>query len=131
MSNRIVHFEIHADNVQRAMDFYKKVFGWNFQKWDGPFDYWMVMTGDQKKPGIDGGMMKRERPLSNPGTEEIISFSCTVDVESIDDALTKIKDSGGKVTQNKMVVPGVGWMATCKDTEGNLFGIMQMDKKAE
>ena len=59
---RPVHFEIPADNPQRAMDFYSKIFGWQFKKWDGPADYWIITTGQSPEPGIDGGLLKRQHP---------------------------------------------------------------------
>ena len=62
MSNRIVHFEIHAGDTARAIKFYTEVFGWTFQKWEGsPTDYYMVMTAekDSKELGINGGLLKR------------------------------------------------------------------------
>ena len=58
---RPIHFEIPADNPERAIGFYKGVFGWNFQKWDGPMPYWMVLTGENT-PGIDGGIHPRAHP---------------------------------------------------------------------
>ena len=60
---RVVHFEISADKPERATEFYKKVFGWNIQKWDGPQPYWLVATGSKSEPGIDGGIMNRILPV--------------------------------------------------------------------
>jgi uncharacterized protein len=120
---RVVHFEISADNPERAAKFYKEAFGWKIEKWNGPMEYWMVMTGEKEEPGINGGLMKREKTM--PPTTN------TIDVKSVDDATAKITKSGGKIIKPKMAVPGVGWMAYCQDTEGNLFGIMQMDEKAK
>ena len=56
---RVIHFEIHADNPDRALNFYQTVLGWQFQKWDGPMEYWMVRTGPKEQPGIDGGLLRR------------------------------------------------------------------------
>jgi predicted enzyme related to lactoylglutathione lyase len=52
---RPIHFEIPADRPERAISFYQQVFGWQFQKWDGPMPYWLVKTGADG-PGIDGGL---------------------------------------------------------------------------
>jgi len=119
---RVVHFEIGADNPERASEFYKSVFGWQIQKWGGPQAYWLVSTGAKTEPGIDGAIMEREgkQPLVN-----------TVDVPSVDDFLSKIAAAGGKALTAKIVIPGVGWMAYCSDTEGNRFGIMQSDPSAK
>ena len=78
---RVVHFEIHADNPQRAIAFYKGLFGWEITKWDGPMDYWTIHTGPKEQPGIDGGMVPRRGTLD--GTA-VIAYVCTVDVADID-----------------------------------------------
>jgi predicted enzyme related to lactoylglutathione lyase len=113
---RVIHFEIHADDVKRASDFYKKAFGWKIQKWNGPLEYMLVMTGDEKTPGIDGGIMQRTGPNS---------VWNTIDVKDLDVAIKKIEKAGGKVVDPKREVPQGGWMAYCQDTEGNIFGVMQ------
>lgn len=56
---RVVHFEIDAEKPERAVKFYEKVFGWKIEKWKGPVDYWLITTGKEKEPGIDGGLAKR------------------------------------------------------------------------
>lgn len=118
---RVVHFEINAKDTERAIKFYESIFNWKFEKWAGPFDYWMIMTGDG--PGIDGGMNKQE---DMPG----FTTSVTIDVKGIDDVISKIKTRGGEITQEKMAVPGVGWMAQFKDAEGNTLGLMETDETA-
>jgi predicted enzyme related to lactoylglutathione lyase len=119
---RIVHFEIPADNPERAVKFYESVFGWEIKKWDGPVEYWMVMTG-KDAPGIDGGLTRRNPPVS--GTTNV------VEIDNVDEYLKKIGDSGGEIVMPKTALPTVGWMAYCKDTEGNIFGLMQMDPNAK
>jgi uncharacterized protein len=116
---RVVHFEIPADEPERASKFYKDVFNWDIQKWDGPEDYWLVGTGDRSQLGIDGGIMKRRHPEQPPVN--------TIDVASVDDFAAKITENGGQIVVPKMPVPGIGWLAYFKDTEGNIFGIMQED----
>ncbi|MCZ6676123.1 MAG: VOC family protein [Candidatus Poribacteria bacterium] len=116
---RIVHFEIPADQPERAIKFYNDVFGWQINKWDGPEDYWLITTGEEDQPGINGGLMKRPDPSA--------STTNTIDVPSVDDFVTKITQSGGKVVVPKMTVPGIGYLAYCQDTEGNTFGIIQGD----
>jgi predicted enzyme related to lactoylglutathione lyase len=119
---RVVHFEINADDPERAVQFYKNVFDWKVEKWDGPVDYWLVTTGDKSEPGIDGAIARR--------TEAVEATVNTVDVPSIDRCVAKVKENGGSVIVPKMPVPGVGWLAYCKDTEGNTFGMMQADTNA-
>ena len=120
--SRIVHFEIPADDPERAIKFYEKVFDWQIEKWDGPIEYWLIMTGEEDKPGIDGGLARREDPTT--GVEN------TIDVKDLDASLANVKTNGGKVIRPRIAVPGVGWMAYIKDTEGNVFGLMESDSKA-
>ncbi|MBI2869024.1 MAG: VOC family protein [Chloroflexi bacterium] len=115
---RVVHFEIGADNPERAVKFYAQVFGWKIDKW-GPQDYWLVTTGPDSQPGINGGIVKRE----SPG----ISTVNSVEVPSIDEFVDKATSEGGRVVMPKTPVPGVGYVAYCQDTEGNMFGLFQSD----
>jgi predicted enzyme related to lactoylglutathione lyase len=119
---RVIHFEIHADDPERAVKFYEKTFGWKIKKWEGPADYWLVTTGEDKESGINGAIMQR----MGKGT----TYN-TVGVPSVDEFLKKIVKAGGKIVQKKTTIPGVGYMAYCADTEGNVFGIMQDDPTAK
>ncbi|HEY6273224.1 MAG TPA: VOC family protein [Terriglobales bacterium] len=119
---RVVHFDIPVDDPQRASRFYSEVFGWKINKWEGgPMDYWLATTGDGE-PGINGGLTPRSEMYK--GTVN------TIDVASIDDAISAIEQHGGKVAAPKMHIPGVGHFATCLDTERNVFGILQVDRAA-
>ena len=125
---RVVHFEIHADDPQRAIGFYQSIFGWTFQKWEGPQEYYLITTGADDKPGINGGLMKRMGVID--GTC-VIAYVCTIDTESVDETTSQVLEKGGQIALPKMAVPGVGWLAYCKDTEGNIFGVMQEDREAK
>ena len=114
---RVIHFEISADNPDRAVRFYQDVFGWEIVKWDGPVDYWLTTTGDENEPGINGAIKHRVDPKQ--GTIN------TIDVPSVDDFIEKVTAAGGEVVMPKMEIPGVGFHAYCQDTEGNIFGIME------
>jgi predicted enzyme related to lactoylglutathione lyase len=122
---RVVHFEIHAENPERAIRFYETVLGWTFKKWEGPQDYWMITTGPQDQPGINGGLIRRQGTISG---DAVIAYVCTVDVPSVDEYSKKAIQAGGQVALPKMPIPGVGWLAYFKDTEGNIFGLIQMDR---
>lgn len=119
---RPIHFEIPAENPERAMAFYESVFGWKFQKWDGPVPYWIVSTGDPSEPGIDGGLMLRRHP-EQPCVN-------TIGVACLDETLSTVEKHGGHCVVPKMPVPGIGWLAYCKDTEGHILGLMQADPSA-
>ena len=119
---RPVHFEIPADNPERAIQFYSSVFGWKFNQWGGPMEYWLITTGEPEEPGINGGLLRRRDP-NQPCVN-------TVTVARVDESLEAIEKAGGVCVLPKMAVPGVGWMAYCKDPDGHIFGIMQPDAAA-
>ena len=128
---RVIHFEIVADKPERAMKFYKEVFGWEFNKWNGPQDYWLVKTGEDNQPGINGGLTpKMNQPSSDTGGGGG-RVTNTIDVPSVDEFSKKISMEGGKVVQPKMAIPGIGYLAICEDTEGILFGIIENDRNAK
>jgi predicted enzyme related to lactoylglutathione lyase len=126
---RVIHFEIHAAEPERAVRFYSHVFGWEFRKWDGPADYWLITTGPGGAPGINGGLLRRHGPPPAEG-QPVNAFVCTLDVPDVKDALARVQAAGGGVAMAVMAVPGVGWLAYIKDTEGNLLGLMQADPQA-
>ena len=131
--NRVIHFEIHATDTARLAEFYRSIFGWEVRKWDSPgVDYWIVMTApeDSKEPGINGGIVGRKGPAPKGG-EPVTSFVCTVHVPSVDEFIKKIESGGGSVALPKMAIPGLAWLAYCKDIDGNLFGIYEDDKNAK
>ena len=120
--NRVEHFDLYADDPERAGKFYSDVFGWKIQKWEGPMDYWMVQTGPSDQPGIDGGISKRQ-----DSSDRIIN---TIGIPSVDEFTDKITAAGGRILAPKSAIPGVGWFAMCMDTEGNKFGIMEENPEA-
>lgn len=133
MSNRVIHFEIYAQEPERAMKFYTDVFGWTYQTWEfGGVPYYGVLTApmDSKEPGINGGLLKRPGPLPT-GSDAVIGFACTVQVENIDETISKIEKAGGTLALAKMAIGGMAWQAYYKDTEGNIFGIHQVDPNAK
>ena len=127
---RVVHFEIHAQDPDRAMRFYKELLGWQFARFDGPQDYWLIKTGGDAAPGIDGGLMRRRGGPPVEGAA-INAFGCTVDTPNLDDTARRVPELGGHIVMPKIAVPGVGWLAYAKDTEGNVFGFIQVDATAE
>lgn len=125
---RVVHFEIHAGDPDRAVNFYQNLFGWTFQKWEGPMPYWLVTTGPDDQPGINGGLLPRQGEIDG---QAVIAYVCTVDVDDVDASQEKAVANGGQVVVPKMPIPGMGWLVYCKDTEGNIFGMMQGDPNAQ
>ena len=86
---RVVHFDISAENVDRAIQFYESIFGWKFTKWEGPMAYWLISTGPQDEPGIDGGLSKRKGmdAQSTDAQGMDAQVTNTIEVESIDQIL--------------------------------------------
>jgi uncharacterized protein len=119
---RPAHFEINAGNPEQAVEFYRKTFGWEISKWDGPMEYWLVRTG-LEEPGIDGAIFNSGGLFS--GTVN------TIGVENIEQALDKVKANGGQQVTDLQPIPGIGRFAYCKDVAGNLFGMLQPDMGAD
>lgn len=123
MNNRVIHFEIQADDVARATTFYEKALGWKIKqamkKEEGGMDYWTVETGTG--PGINGGIY--QRPME--AADQYRTYDCTVMVQDLDASMAAVKDAGGMITKEKSEIPGVGLFAGARDTEGNRFGLMQ------
>lgn len=126
--SRVVHFEIHAENPERAVQFYSRLFGWEFTKWGGPMEYWLIKTGEDGTPGINGGLFKRQGAIDG---QAVIAYVCTIDVASVDHFVADIPRQGGTIALPKMPIPGIGWLAYAKDPEGNIFGFMQRDPEAK
>ena len=124
MSNRVVHFEIQADDVSRAKNFYEKVLGWvispMMKKDEDGMDYWGVETGDAEA-GINGGLY--QRPTKKE--DKFYLYDCTVLVSNLDKTIKEVEENGGVVIKDKAEIPKVGWFATVKDTENNRFGLME------
>jgi len=122
---RVTHFEIYTENPEAVRPFYEKVFDWKFKKFEGgPVEYWVITTGDEKEPGINGGIT-RPREGQSPGTIN------TIVVSSLDTFITKIEQSGGRICVPKMAIPTIGWLAYVQDPQDNVFGIIEPDTKAK
>ena len=134
MDHTIVHFEIPADQPERAAKFYRELFGWDVSRWEGsegsggPAEYWMVRTvptnadGQPSRPGVNGGLMRRMFPGQAP-----VNY---INVANVDEFVGKAERLGAKVLMGKHPVPGMGWVAQFADTEGNVFAIWENDAKA-
>ena len=120
--NRFTHFELVSNDLEKTAEFYREVFGWQINKWEGPVDYWLVMTGDESTPGINGGLMEQNGPFN--GTIN------TIQVDDIDAAIAKVKANGGEIILDKDVIPGVGYQAYFKDNTGIMVGLHQADEQA-
>src|SRR5436190_454177 len=117
MTNRPTHFELPVDDPDRAEMFYGQIFGWTFQRFEGAPEYYgLATTGPDGQPGINGALYQRGR---------MAETTLTMSVDSIEDAVAKVTAAGGDLTQEKQAIPGMGWFAMCRDTEGNTFAVHQ------
>ncbi len=133
MTNQITHFEIQADDTERAAAFYRGIFGWKIEKFPGvDWEYWSIVASEKgsQKIGIDGGLLKRpsKTPPQECGTN---AFVCTIVVEDFDATAEKIIAAGGRVAMPKFALAGMAWQGYFLDTEGNTFGIHQPDTNAK
>ena len=127
MEQRVVHFEVTANDPNRAVKFYEKTFGWKFKKYDGGKDagakeYWLITTGN-KGLGINGGMFRKMSGFSG--------FINTINVQSAEKHIKLIEKNGGKKITPIITIPGVGYTCYFEDTEGNRFGIIEENKNAK
>ncbi len=124
MADKVVHFELPADNLERAQNFYRSAFDWSITSVPG-MGYTLVQTtpsgedGSPTEPGaINGGMLTRQAPIKNP----VITIQVAA---SIDDSLQQIEKLGGRVVRNKQPVGEMGFAAYFSDSEGNVLGLFQ------
>ncbi len=120
--DKVIHFEVPFEDGERAMAFYREAFGWQLNSMPG-YQYTTVTTtptddqGRPAEPGINGGMLARQGPISAP--------VITVDVASIDESLAKVEKLGGQVAIGRSPVGDMGFSAYFYDTEGNLIGLWE------
>jgi predicted enzyme related to lactoylglutathione lyase len=132
MQSSVVHFEVHADDPERCAKFYTEVFGWKVTKWDSPaMEYWMVETCAKDAPNaINGGIMRRTTARPNVGTP-MAGYVCTLVVDDFDKKVEEVVAHGGAVAMPKFALAGMAWQGYCVDTEGNTFGLHQVDVHAK
>ena len=119
----VIHFDISPDDIQRAKQFYEQLFGWNIEKFSSsPQDYYIIETQTATgEKGITGGIAKREKDY-----QKITNF---IQVDSTDESIAKVKELGGQIIEPKTAIPTVGHIAGCKDTEDNIFGLIEVENK--
>ena len=123
--NNVAYFEIQADDVKRAVDFYTTIFDWKFTKDESlSIEYWRI-EGEPR-----GGLYKRPVPVAH-GKTGTNAYICSVMVENFDEVAKKVLDHGGIEALPKFAVPGVCWQGYFLDTEGNTFGLFQPDPNAK
>lgn len=117
---RMIHFDVSADDPERAIRFYEDVFGWKIERWEGPLEYWQITTGSPDEPGIDGGLARRDAPWQ--------TITPIFGVSSADEFAEKIEAAGGTIVQPKTAITGIGHLVSFKDTEGNVMAVLEADE---
>ncbi len=126
MKNKMTHFAIHIDDMDRAKNFYEGVFDWGFASY-GPPDFLQIKADQTDSGELIGALQSRKY---SPVKEKIIGLECTVSVESVDEIIKRVEDKGGQILMPKTAIPYVGWITKFLDTEGNLVCAMQSDNSA-
>lgn len=124
--NTVGYFEIQADDPPKAVAFYTDVFGWKFIKDPNiPIEYYRI-----EMAGIYGGLLKRpaHTPPQEYGTN---AFVCSIEVVNFDETAHKILKNGGVEALPKFAVVGKCWQGYFIDSQGNTFGVFQVDKNAK
>lgn len=121
MPNNIAHFDIAADDVERARRFYERVFGWRFEAW-GPPDFYLIHTGPASDPGIHGSLSKRTVAISGGGRT---GYECTIGVDDLAPVRAAILAQGGRIVLDEYEIVGVGHLIRFADSEGNVACAMR------
>ena len=117
--NRATHFEILAKEPEKMITFYKSVFDWEINTWEGPQAYWIISTGEEGTPGINGAIMGRSLD------QAVIN---TIEASSLDAIQQAVEANGGKLVHGPNEIPQVGRHAYFADPEGTLFGVLEPNR---
>lgn len=122
------YFDLTVTDLAAAKQFFGSVLGWRFERLPMPYEYYRIEAGPASEAGIDGGIgatkdaaLSGGRPLTN----------LTIPVANLDACLAKVKEAGGKIVEDKLAVPGVGWYATCAEPGGLMFGMIEADPRVQ
>jgi len=126
MKNKLTHFAIHIDDIERAKNFYGDVFDWGFHSYGTP-DFLQIKADKTGNGELIGALQSRSY---SPVDDKIIGLECTIGVEDIDYIIERVINNSGKVLMPKTAIPYVGWIAKFLDTEGNLICAMEYDNNA-
>lgn len=126
MKNKLTHFAVYTDDIERAKKFYDQVFDWGFSSY-GQSDFLQIKDDKSEEGELIGALQSRKY---SPLTDKILGLECSISVENIDTIIEKVKASGGEILMDKTAIPYVGWITKFLDTEGNLLCAMQYDQEA-
>ncbi len=121
------YFDLTVKDVNQARTFFQEIFGWRFERFPMPYEYYRIQAGPEEEPGIDGGIgALKDAPVAGgiPATQ------LTIPVASLDETIAQVLAAGGQVIEPRMPIPGIGWYATCAEPGGLRFGVIQADAEA-
>lgn len=121
MINKLSHFAIYVDDIDRASTFYNEVFNWGYKQAEQPDFLQITATGEKDENPI-GALQHRKYSVAS---EKVIELECTFAVENVEEVIRKVKDAGGEILMPKTEIPHVGWITKFKDTEGNIVCALQ------
>lgn len=117
-----IYFDLTVKDVELARAFFEKALGWQFEKFQMPYEYFRIQAGPAEEPGIDGGIgaildasLCEGRPMT----------LVTVPVTDLETTLARVVAAGGSIVEHRIAIPGVGWYATCTEPGGLKFGLVQ------
>jgi len=127
MKNKLTHFAVYTDDLDRAKGFYSKLFGWKFNSY-GAASFAQIKTGDSEEGELIGALQSREY---SPTKEKVIGLECSIEVDNVDDTIQLVTENGGQILMPKTAIPHVGWITKFLDTEGNLLCAMEYNNNAK
>jgi len=126
MKNKLTHFAIYIDDIDRAKDFYSEIFGWEFNSY-GSSDFLQIKTNKSEASELIGALQSRKY---SPLNEKIIGFECSIEVANVDNTIKSVTENGGEIVMPKNAIPYVGWLTKFLDTEGNIVCAIEYDNSA-
>ncbi len=121
MDNKLTHFAIFTEDMERARGFYNKVFQWGYNSY-GQDDFQQIKSNDSESGHLIGALQDRKYQMTD---EKVIGFECSISVDNVDEIAELVSQNGGKILMPKTEIPYVGWLIKFKDTEGNIVCAME------
>ena len=121
------YFDLTVCDLDAARQFFEHVLQWRFERFPMPYEYYRIQAGPTGEPGIDGGIGATK---DAPATGGRPTTQVTIPVTHLDEVLARVENSGGRIVEPKMPIPGIGWYATCAEPGGLLFGLIQANSDA-
>ncbi len=123
-----IYFDLSVKDLPAARKFFERAFGWKFERFPMPFEYYRITTGPPDEPGIDGGIGQNDEAAEPASSQQV---SLTLPVANLEEMIAKIEASGGEIVGPILPIPGIGKHVTCSGPGGLTFGLLQADDAAK